>query len=566
MARHPLDTCIRYAATLSYAPRCQPPAAMPHQPPSKPARRQLLRGLAATGSAALLGSRLGEVLAQGLAPAVITAERLRPQLPGGVMSGDVTAHGAIVWSRADRPARMVVDVATNAAFKNARRIAGPAALARNGLTSQLDLTGLPAGAELFYRVSYQDLVHESVFSEPVVGRFHTASVTADKPICFVFSGDEAGQGWGINERFGGYRLYEAMRREQPDFFIHSGDQIYADGVIKPEVTLADGSTWANLVTEAKSHVAQTLDDFRGAFAYNQLDAHKRRFAAEVPFLVQWDDHEVHNNWYPGQTFGPLEQRYQERSASVLAARARQAMFEFNPFRLNPQDPAQIYRAFAFGPLLDVFMLDERSYRGANSPNRQPTLDADSAFLGVTQTEWLKRSLKASKATWKVIASDMPLSLVVDDLNADVLKGTYEAWANSDGGAPLGRELELAGLLRFIKQHDIRNVVWVTADVHFAQATYHHPSHARFTEFKPFWEFIGGPINAGTFAPPALDATFGPDVRYVSVPKDLPPNQPPSAGHQFYGKARIDPTTRTMAVSLHDLNGKLLWDVTLEPEA
>ncbi|MBP0662049.1 alkaline phosphatase D family protein, partial [Mycobacterium tuberculosis] len=78
-------------------------------------------------------------------------------------------------------------------------------------------------------------------------------------------------------------------------------------------------------------------------AYNQLDKNKRAFSAEVPFLVQWDDHEVRNNWYPGQQIGPEEKRYQERSASVLAARAKQAMFEYNPFRFNPVDPEQIYR-------------------------------------------------------------------------------------------------------------------------------------------------------------------------------------------------------------------------------
>jgi len=531
-----------------------------------PTRRRLLRNLAATGGTALLGSHLSNVLAQGAAPAVVTAERLRPQLPGGVMSGDATAQGGIVWSRTDRPARMLVDVATDAGFKGARRVIGPAAFEGNGFTARVDLTGLPAGADVFYRVSFQDLVHESALSEPVMGRFRTAAVKADKPVCFVFSGDEAGQGWGINERFGGYRLYEAMRRESPDFFIHSGDQIYADGPIQAEVKLADGSLWTNVVTEAKSHVAQTLDDYRGAFAYNQLDAHKRHFAAEVPFLVQWDDHEVRNNWYPGQTIGPEDKRYQDRAASLLAARARQAMFEFNPFRPNPLDPEQVYRGFRFGPLLDVFMLDERSYRGHNSPNRQTTLDADSAFLGAAQTAWLKQALKSSKATWKVIASDMPISLVVPDLNPDVPKGTYEAWANGDNGAPSGRELELADILRFIKQHDIRNVVWVTADVHYAQATHYHPSRAKFTDFKPFWEFVGGPINAGTFGPNELDETFGPDVRYVSVPQDNPQNNPPTALQQYYGRARIDPKTQAMAVSLHDLDGRQLWDVKLEPEA
>jgi alkaline phosphatase D len=135
-----------------------------------------------------------------------------------------------------------------------------------------------------------------------------------------------------------------------------------------------------VTTEAKSHVCQSLADYRGAFAYNLLDENKRRFAAEVPFLVQWDDHEVRNNWYPGEIIG-IPAYDKVRSASELAAFARRAMFEYAPYRFNAEDPERIYRSFRFGPLLDVFMLDERSYRGPNSPNRQTVLDADAAFLG-----------------------------------------------------------------------------------------------------------------------------------------------------------------------------------------
>ncbi len=98
-------------------------------------------------------------------------------------------------------------------------------------------------------------------------------------------------------------------------------------------------------------------------------------------LVQWDDHETRNNGYPGQRIGPEEKRYQERSASLLSARANRAMFEYNPMRFDPVDPERVYRAFHMGPLVDVFMLDERSYRGPNSPNRQPAPGRDADFLG-----------------------------------------------------------------------------------------------------------------------------------------------------------------------------------------
>ena len=526
-------------------------------------RRRLLHTLAA-GTAAT-GGGITSIIAQGLAPAVITRDAARPQLPCGVMSGDITGNRVIVWSRSDRPARMIVEYATNEQFRDPVRVAGPTAIKSNDYTARVDLFGLAPGRDLFYRVTFEDVANPRVRSVPSVGRLRTAPADR-RSVTFVFSADEAGQGWGINPEWGGYRVYEAMRKFSPDFFIHSGDQIYADGPIAAEVKLADGTTWKNVVTPAKAKVAESLDEFRGNFAYNLLDANKRRFAAEVPFLVAWDDHEVRNNWYPGQQIGEADDRYRVKNISLLAARARRAMFEYNPLRIDAVDPARVYRNFRYGPSIEVFMIDERSYRGANSPNRQTFEGKATAFLGRAQLGWLKAALSQSTATWKVIASDMPISLVVRDFNADVPKGNFEAWANADDGQPTGRELEIAELLSFIKARNVRNVVWVTADVHYAQATHYDPARATFTDFKPFWEFVGGPLNAGTFGPNALDRTFGPDIRYVSVREGMTQNLPPTDGKQYFGVATIDGQTQAMTVSLRDLAGTDLYRVTLDPEA
>jgi alkaline phosphatase D len=74
-----------------------------------------------------------------------------------------------------------------------------------------------------------------------------------------------------------------MRRVGPDFFIHSGDTIYADGPMADSVTLPDGTTWRNAHLDAvpsKRKVAETLDEFRGAHLYNFMDENVRRFASE----------------------------------------------------------------------------------------------------------------------------------------------------------------------------------------------------------------------------------------------------------------------------------------------
>jgi alkaline phosphatase D len=87
-----------------------------------------------------------------------------------------------------------------------------------------------------------------------------------------------------------------MRLRQPDFFIHSGDNIYADSPIPAELTVEEGRIWRNIVTPEKSKVAETLAEYRGAYKYNLLDENVRRFNAQVPQIWQWDDQEVVNNW------------------------------------------------------------------------------------------------------------------------------------------------------------------------------------------------------------------------------------------------------------------------------
>jgi len=498
----------------------------------------------------------------GGAPALAPGPASRPQLPSGIQSGDLRDGSAIVWSRTDRPAEMLVDWSTSPDFRRATRLGGPRALADSDFTARLELLDLPAGEEIFYRVQFRSLIDAGSLSEPLEGRFRTPPA-GPRNLRFCFSGDEVGQGWGINPEWGGLRLYETMRNLEPDFFVHSGDQIYADIPLQEEVTLEGGATWRNLVTPAKAKVAETLDEFRGNFAYNLLDEHKRRFLSQVPVLVQWDDHEVKNNWFPGESI-EKDARYRIVNASVLAERARQAMFEYNPFRLESGQTTRIYRSFSYGPSLEVFLLDERSYRGPNGPNRERHLGDTSAFLGRPQLEWLKGALLRSSATWKLLASDMPLSLVVPDLNPYVPSGGYEAWANGDSGRPLGRELEIAELLGFVQRHAIHNLVWITADVHYASAIHYHPDRAHFGPFPPFWEFVAGPIHAGTFGPNALDRTFGPQIRFQSVSPGMLPNRPPSEGLQFFGLGEIDGASEVLRVSLRDLSGAVLFAVDLEP--
>ena len=510
-------------------------------------------------SAAAVGSltTFPRGLSAARSAAIITLDKARPLVPFGVQSGDVLTDRAIIWSRTDRPAQMLVEFSLDEGFKKSWRIGGPLALASNDFTVRVDQPGLPSEQQIFYRVTFRDLNARRAVSEPVVGHFRTAP-SSRRDILFAWSGDTVGQGWGINLEWGGMRIFETMRKLNLDFIIHSGDTVYADGPLKAEVKLDDGRIWKNVVTPEKSKVAETLHEYRGNYRYNLQDQNLLRFNAEVPQLVQWDDHEVRNNWYPGQRLE--DDRYTVKSCDILAARGRRAFLEYVPIRTDSAVSGRIFRAFNYGPSLEVIMLDERSYRGPNTANRQRTASSETAFLGTGQLSWVKRRLLLSKATWKIMASDMPIGLIVKDG-----KTAFENAANGNGPA-LGRELEIADLLRFIKRERIKNVVWLTADVHYAAAHYYDPSRARFSDFRGFWEFIAGPLNAGTFGPGELDDTFGPEVRFNSVKRGMKPNRPPSEGLQFFGTVRIDARTTAMTVQLHNLEGEVLYKLELNPES
>ncbi len=486
----------------------------------------------------------------GQAPTVIPSEKLRPRVDWGAMSGDVSPRGALLWARTDRPSRMEIELPAGL------RVDSPYALEDSDFTARVHIP-VPGSGRIPYRIRFRSLA-DGTLSAPLEGSF-AAAPRDRRDIRFLWSGDTCGQGWGINAEFGGFRGYETMRLRRPDFFLHSGDTIYADGPIQSEVALPDGKIWKNLVTAEKSKVAETLDEFRGNYRYNLLDAAIRRFNAEVPQVWQWDDHEVRNNWSPGSDLRD-DSRYTEKNIHLLAARGAKAFREYSPIA----DPSRIFRRIAYGPLLDVFVIDLRSLRGPNTANRQAEQSPDTAYLGAGQLEWLKSELKASTAVWKVIASDMPVGLIVPDGRDSEGRPRFENCANGDG-PPLGRELEIASLLSYVKRNRIRNTVWLTADVHYTAAHYYDPGKAQFTDFDPFWEFVSGPIHAGTFGPAALDNTFGPQVLYSKAPPPGQANLPPSAGLQFFGEVEIDGQTRALRVTLRDLNGAELYSKSLEAQ-
>ena len=266
-------------------------------------------------------------------------------------------------------------------------------------------------------------------------------------------------------------------------------------------------------------------------------------------LAQWDDHEVTNDWSPIGTAD--ETGYAEDGSSRLVARAARAFHEFMPIRSCRRRPAGSIARSATGRCSMSFCSTCAAI--AIRPGTRRDDRNDTCILGSIQLAWLKRELAASDATWKVIAADMPIGLISED-----------GIALGDG-PPERRECEIADLLSHMKRAGIRNTVWLTADMHYTAAHRYDPNRAVFQDFEPFWEFVSGPLHAGTWAPAPLDNTFGPAVMFQKgCSAEQGENLAPCFGLQFFGRVDIDGRSEVMTVTLKDVDNRDLWSVDIEP--
>ena len=126
----------------------------------------------------------------------------------------------------------------------------------------------------------------------------------------------------------------------------------------------------------------------------------------------------------------------------------------------------------------------------------------------------------------------------------------------------GQLIELADLLSFIKRHAIHNMGWLCADVHYTAAHYFDPAQAAYPDFLPFWEFVSGPLHAGSYGPFGADATFGVQVRYSRASPVR--GASPAAGFQFFGEVAIDPDSGCLTVQLCDVSGSVLHTEVIAP--
>ncbi|HKW86556.1 MAG TPA: alkaline phosphatase D family protein [Nitrospiraceae bacterium] len=421
-----------------------------------------------------------------LALLVTCAPTYRPGLPPespftehhvlvhGVATGDVTSHSALVWFRT--AGRANVQVQWLPQDGSALPASSESVLTdqQHDFTGTVQLKELTPATPYRYEVSAQGLDH--VDRMHLSGWFRTpAADNVSEPVTFVWSGDVGGQG-RCRDAGDGYPIFDRILAVKPAFALLLGDTIYGDEVC-PSPPNAPGGDF----------VATTLDQFRAKHRYQRAAQALQRFLSAVPVYTIWDDHEVRNN-FSGQH-------------DPLMPVGRQALLEYWPISTPPDDPHRLYRQIRRGADAEFFILDTRQYRSRNAEPDGP----GKTMLGSAQRDWLLAGLARSTATWKLIATSVPLS---NPKNGTPLVPGNDSWARAADGT--GFQTELRGIVQTILDRKIRNVVWLAGDVHYAQVNAYDPNGDGVSDFH---EFICGPLSAGPNRPVPPDPTFGPTTFY-----------------------------------------------------
>lgn len=364
----------------------------------------------------------------------------------GVASGDVTATSAVLWTRVDREASLQTEVAADPDFRGKTFTRTTAATAATDFTVKVVAEPLDSARLYYYRFTDGEATSDT-------GSFRTAPPrTVSAPVRFVFAGDSDGTRVNGQPAYNQFEVLDAARRENPDFFVYLGDTVYADSGRRPAP-------------------ARTLDEYRALYKENREYPALRGLLQAVSTYAIWDDHEVAND-FAGQTVD-----------RTLYATGRRAFLEYMPL-LNLPLPDRVscaadplFRLFRWGSDVDLIILDERSCRSADvehacsgdlAPALSPLLrfavniapspppgcldalrDPSRTLLGGFQKLVFQSALLYSKAKFKFVINEVPIQ--------QLYAFPYDRWE--------GYAAERDEILRFVRNNNIRNVIFLTADSH-----------------------------------------------------------------------------------------------------
>jgi phosphodiesterase/alkaline phosphatase D-like protein len=498
----------------------------------------------------------------------------------GVASGEVTSTSAQVWARAPKAGAATAQVSTSRRFTHARTARAKAT--RGGdLTLNAKVTHLKPGTRYFYR-----WVQGSKRSK--TGQFRTApKPTAAKTVRFAWSGDAdaqpaRGQTTPFYNSLGdrSFAVYRAMAKEGNDFNVNLGDTIYSDSEV--------GATFTNGVYQGFAP-ALTRAEKQAKYRQNIALANLQRLRSTAGLYSEPDDHEWINDFSRFEQLQYTDASGQQHliSGSALYPVGVRAFRDYAPVSYSKK--LGFYRSFHWGKNLDVFILDERSFRSAkagspsvhtcdnpqsHAPDLAPTAPAATrslfalkltsltspvapactaeisspsrTMLGAAQEAAFFKAIKASKAKFKVIMNEVPIQ--------QFYALPYDRWE--------GYAAERDKVLHFL-QANVKNSIFLTTDDHGNLV-----NDARYKTFPS----EGGPLNSGiedvTTGPVAtmtfqreIDQATGGTGNAALVNQLFFTPQPAQGGVGMqcsalnvfsYGEVTV--TSRKLTVALKDLNG------------
>ena len=391
-----------------------------------------------------------------------------------------THNSATLWTKTIDPARVSFQVATDAKFNDVVARGNRQTAAEHDMVAEPTVRGLDPSTKYFYRFSTGNASTRGKFRTMPSPNRHPAfdfSVTGDSDFYWLQHPEEISEPFDVLRR---------IKETNPDFWIYLGDTIYSD---------------SEAAEEQGVPTALTLEEKWQKYKDNRVPAAKALFKS-VSTWAQWDDHEVIND-YDGAVLAQTD--------PALLAAGQQAFFDYFP---GPTSADETYMKIDVGSDADFLMLDERTFRtqsadGENSPcldaegnlDLAPTLpeyhravllqqgpvdpaclahvnDPNRTMLGAEQKQWLKDSLLESDAKWKFIVNEVPMTQLW------VLP--YDRWE--------GYAAERAEILNFIRDNNVKNVVFLTTDIHANWGAGLHVNIDADREHPVAYEVTSGPIQ------------------------------------------------------------------------
>ena len=379
--------------------------------PHTVSRRNFLRTAAVATSAAGAAVAVPSAQSQSTLPTKpVPVEMELAPLPfvHGVASGDPLPNAVVIWTRITPDEHAMPGSGRGANTRVRWRVARDAQLrdivaegetesrVERDHTIHVDVSGLEPDTVYYYAFTVANGPHEGAASP--LGRTKTAPV-----------GHVDRQRWAVascaNWESGFFTAYQDMAARawagELDLTVFLGDYIY-------EYAQYEYAGYGPVRLHQPAHEIVTLADYRTRYGRYRTDPNLRDAHAALPWVVVWDDHEfANNNWRDGaENHNADEGDFHTRRDAAM-----RAYYEWMPVRLTEtSDEGHIYRSLRFGDLVELTIMDLRTYRDKEfwRGGARQTGDART-MLGSEQYDWLIDTLERSTATWNALGNSVMFS-------------------------------------------------------------------------------------------------------------------------------------------------------------